>query len=800
MRLLNRIASRLGLKTDRVERFVALARTAIAWERVWPALWPATGIVGLCLAAALFDLFAYVPAWLHMLALAAALGAAGGTLYLRLRNVRSPAWREGARRLERDSHLAHRPITERDDTLAAGRDDPLAEALWRTHVKRLLASIEQLRVALPSPGLPARDPYALRFVVLLAVVAGFAVAGHDWDRRLANAFLPVLGTGGPAARLDAWINPPAYTGEAPVYLENAAARDETVSVPAGSKLVLRVHGAHGTPRIRFSPEPKKPAAFKGEDGEYAADVALTRTADVAVDAGGRRLGAWHIQAVPDSPPVIAFSEPPSRTERNAVKFAFTAGDDYGVVKVRAIILPVKRESKARKPLIVDLSVDNPRAKALKQVAYKDLTEHPYAGLKVTVTLEATDGAGQTGRSKPVAFTLPARIFTNPLARALIEQRQNLAVGDIAAVPKAQRTLDALTIAPERFYNDKAGVYTAIRAAYWGLRAAHVRADITRVQDLLWQTAVALEEGGLSAAAEMLRRLQQMLSQALMSGAPQAKIDELLQRYKQALDRYLQMLARNAQRGNKPLPPNAKVMNPQDLQDLLNAIQKLAQTGARNQAAQMLAMLQNMLENLHMSAGNGQGQQSPRDKAASDAIKRLGDLMGRQRELLDKTYREGQDAGDPKDGGGPGLSRKQGQLREDLNKVLKGLGDQGVPAPMTLGEAGRSMGEAQGELGRKDFDSAGDAQKDALDALRRGAGELAQNLMRESQQGMQRGNEDPLGRAEGGRGTTLGGNVKVPDKSALERAREILKELRKRAAERGRPKEELDYIDRLLRQF
>ncbi len=43
-------------------------------------------------------------------------------------------------------------------------------------------------------------------------------------------------------------------------------------------------------------------------------------------------------------------------------------------------------------------------------------------------------------------------------------------------------------------------------------------------------------------------------------------------------------------------------------------------------------------------------------------------------------------------------------------------------------------------------------------------------------------------------------MKLPDKSTLERAREILQELRKRAAERGRSKEELDYIDRLLKQF
>lgn len=798
--MLSRIASRLGLKADRIERFIALARAAIAWERLWPALWPASGIAGLYLAAALFDVFAHVPGWLHALLLLTALGCTAAALYFRFRDMRLPDWREGARRLERDSTLAHRPITERDDTLAAGRGDPLAEALWRVHVKRLLASIGRLRVSWPAPGLPSHDPHALRFVVLLVLVAGFAFAGQDWNRRLATAFLPALEGGGATATLDAWINPPAYTGEAPVYLQAAAGSDGTVAVPTGSQLVLRVHGARGLPRLSIDPAKGRTATFKGDGGEYAADIALTESANVAVQAGGRTLGRWRIKAVGDTPPVIAFSAPPARTERNALKLAFTAGDDYGVTKVRAIIVPLKSESKTRKPLIIDLAVDNPSARTLQQTAYKDLTEHPYAGLKVTITLEATDGAGQSARSKPVPFTLPARVFTNPLARALIEQRQDLAVSDLAAVPKAERTLDALTIAPERFYPGKTGVYTAIRASYWGLRTAHVREDITRVQELLWQTAVALEEGGLSSAAEMLRRLQQMLSEALASGAPQQTIEELLQRYRQALDKYLQLLAQNAQQGGQPPSANAKVLSPQDLQDLLNAIQQLAQTGARGQAAQMLAMLQSLLENLHMSAGNGQGEQSPGDKTASDAVKKLGDLMGRQRDLLDKTYRERQDAGDPKDGGAKGLAQSQGKLREDLDKVLKDLGEQGVAKPKSLGDAGRSMGEAQGELGQKDFDEAGDAQKEAMEAMRKGAGELAQKLMQGTQQGMQGANQDPFGRNEGGRGMTLGGNVKVPDKSALERARGILKELRKRAAERGRPKEELDYIDRLLKQF
>jgi len=111
-----------------------------------------------------------------------------------------------------------------------------------------------------------------------------------------------------------------------------------------------------------------------------------------------------------------------------------------------------------------------------------------------------------------------------------------------------------------------------------------------------------------------------------------------------------------------------------------------------------------------------------------------------------------------------------------------------------------MGEAQGKLGERALDDATAAERNALEAMRKGAGQLAKQMMQQSGQQGANGNEDPLGRESGGRGPSYGSDVKVPDKSTLERARNILKELRRRAEQRGRPKEELDYIDRLLKQF
>jgi hypothetical protein len=61
-------------------------------------------------------------------------------------------------------------------------------------------------------------------------------------------------------------------------------------------------------------------------------------------------------------------------------------------------------------------------------------------------------------------------------------------------------------------------------------------------------------------------------------------------------------------------------------------------------------------------------------------------------------------------------------------------------------------------------------------------------------------QDPLGRSLPGAGQMDTGDVKVPDKSDLQRAREILDELRRRAGESSRPRYELDYLDRLLKRF
>jgi hypothetical protein len=69
------------------------------------------------------------------------------------------------------------------------------------------------------------------------------------------------------------------------------------------------------------------------------------------------------------------------------------------------------------------------------------------------------------------------------------------------------------------------------------------------------------------------------------------------------------------------------------------------------------------------------------------------------------------------------------------------------------------------------------------------------------QGQARANQetDPLGRPLRGRDLD-DSTVKVPLEADVQRARRILDELRRRYGETGRPQLELDYIERLLKDY
>ena len=136
-------------------------------------------------------------------------------------------------------------------------------------------------------------------------------------------------------------------------------------------------------------------------------------------------------------------------------------------------------------------------------------------------------------------------------------------------------------------------------------------------------------------------------------------------------------------------------------------------------------------------------------------------------------------------------------QQDLRKKLDEVACRGW-APRwakDLGKAGQAMDQAQKSLNGKDLTNARKRRKTRWTQMRQGADALAKQMQSSGQNGQDEGQEDPLGRGQ--TGSAMVRAIKLPDANDLARARDILQELRRRAGERGRPPQELDYIDRLL---
>jgi uncharacterized protein (TIGR02302 family) len=830
-----------GRGGDVLTRALARARWTIFWERLWPALASVATVIGLFLAMSWLGLWL----WLPPIARAIALGVfflLTAAAFAPLLMLRVPSRVEGLRRLDRNSGLPHRPATAIADEIAAPSEDSFSIALWRAHIERALRAAKTLRAGTPVPRLALRDPFAVRALVAVLVVATFFAAGGERMKRIAAAF-DWQGVIQPANfRIDAWVSPPPYTGRPPVILPGLrpgepAQTAASLSVPAGSMLVIRASGIHlDVATSGGVAEPPAGAQSSNANGSEERRFVIKEAGAATVRGAAVGDLTWQFTAIPDKPPTIALAKEPEGQARGALQLSYKLEDDYGVVGAHALFRLLTSEGTNGHPArplydAPDFPLVLPQARTKNAVGQttKDLTEHPWAGTDVSMILTARDEAGNEGQSAAFEFRLPERPFSKPVARALVEQRRILAL-DADAQASVLTALDALTLAPERF-NMETNVYLGMRSIFWQLARAKTDDRLREVVGRMWDMAVHLEDGSVSDAEQALRAAEEALRQALERGASDEEIKRLTDQLRAALDKFLQALAeqlrKNPQQLARPLDPNARQLRPQDLRNMIDRLEQMARSGARDAARRMLQDLQEMLENLQM-ARPGQQMDSDGDDDMMSALDELGDVIRKQQQLRDRTFQQGQDQRRDRQRGQQGQPGEQmGQLREnqqalrdqlkrlmeELRKKGFGQGQQGQGEMDQLGRAGEAMGDAEGQLGEGNADGAVDSQGRALEALRRGAQNLAQSMQQQGmfgpgpngqpgRLGLPRAQQDtdPLGRPLRGRDYGDDTTVKVPGEIDVQRARRILEELRRRFGENFRPQLELEYIERLLRDF
>src|SRR6202040_2127097 len=529
---------------------------------------------------------------------------------------------------------------------------------------------------LPSPRLVIHDPWALRALVAVMMVAAYVAAGDERWLRTEAAF-DWNGVLSPAnIRVDAWVTPPLYTGKPPIIL-SAANKEAAVPaagplpVPAGSKLIVRSSGGSldvvaGGGVTEAVPTEQAP---KGTNEKHFT-IAGDGTAHVRAPSGQPQ---WKFTAIPDRAPTIVLAKDPERQARGSLQMSYKIEDDYGVTEAQAHFAarpaeapkgPEEKGSEAL-PLFAapqfPLVLPNARTRNGVGQTVKDLSEDPYAGAEVTLTLTAKDEAGNLGRSEPFNMRLPERLFTKPLARALIEQRRILAL-DANQNSQVYAALEALMIAPE-FFTPEAGKYLGLNSVARQLEAARTDDAMREVVASLWALAVTIEEGNITDVDKALRAAQEALKQALERGASDEEIKKLTENLRAALDNFMRQLAEqlrnNPQQLARPLDPNTRVLRQQDLNNMIERMERLSRSGDKDGARQLLEQLQQMLENLQMAQPGQSG-----DSDMEQALNELGDMIRKQQQLRDKTYKQGQDSRRDRMRGKQQGDQNMGDLQQD----------------------------------------------------------------------------------------------------------------------------------------
>ena len=623
--------------------------------------------------------------------------------------------------------------------------------------------------------------------------------------------------------------------------------------------------------LRFYGEVGALALSETVSGRTVFPAASTKTQDFQIlqdgelSIEGLNGRNWSVIVVPDALPIVASLNSIDSDANGVMTLPFFAGDDYGIESGKAQFsldlvevsrrhgLSVPPEARPELTVSLPMPVAGDRS-GFEEALVENFSKHPWANLPVIVNLSVLDAAEQQSKSEPIAVLLPGRRFFDPMAGAIIEQRRDL----LWARENAERIsqiLRAISHRPKDAFR-KEVMQLRLRKLITQLETWNALDRLTtdaqeELAEELWELAVELEEGDLADALERMRQAQERLNQAMRDGATNAEITELMQELRHATEEYLKQLQQQkSQEADKPPQEggNTSQMSQDDLQRMMDRIQELVEQGRMAEAEEALKELQEMIENMRVSEGEGEGQGG--DTAGEQAMEGLSDTLREQQGLNDQAFRDlqeqfnpnaqagesddnvgrngGQGEGESHEGnGGEGsgdgaartpsgeedsLAYRQQALRDELERQRNALPGEGTPegdaARESLDRAGRAMENAERALRQDKLGEAIDSQAQAMEALRDGLQSLAE-AMGESQgnqnsdQGKQEANRnsmDPLGRGQGGSGVDPDAEGNTSDAEVYRRARDLLAEIRRRFVEGERPEAELDYLKRLIDRF
>ncbi len=539
---------------------------------------------------------------------------------------------------------------------------------------------------------------------------------------------------------------------------------------------------------------------------------------------------------------------------------------------------------------------------------------------------AIDGRGLSSQSSTAYFTIPDKIFIEPLAKAIAEHRTLIMAGlsggqtygpyprrtrkqwqDLprfddwetdqklgrapAQIKRAADLIYAVTDAPSGLYEDPA-VFMGLKNVLSTLRHSRAIDDLAPLPESLWAIAIRAEFGQIGTALEDMREAESNLNEGIARHAPAREIDTLFERYDAAVARYIKELTEEAMKNMADSEGGAGGggRNTDEIKELLKAIEEANRIGDTKGARIALKKLAQLLENMKIKMtkggqGSGNSPSSGMSEEMKESLEDLADLLGEERELKDETEQAQNEAdakaeagaqaeaeggetgseGSGNQGAEQGSGSQQQALSADelaerqakISELLDGVKDKLPTGDMTgggmteggdgeqaqagsgenpdedgqggggepvdeenasggggsgdtlrdpdtaLSDAAKAMKDAENALKSGQLDAAAKAQADAIKALREAGQSLAQasgkSRGEQEADAQGKGQGNPLGQDQDGDNDDFS-KADIDQRDNATRSRELMEELRRRAAQQEREQSEREYLERLLKRF
>ncbi len=656
------------------------------------------------------------------------------------------------------------------------------KVLWHKQQQWAREQLRSLKLKFPNfNNLLKGDAYALLSLVLLGLLAGFFIEGKPGLKNITAVLKPIGLSGADDVIISAWLTLPDYMGgkRFRLFTEKEAV---ITKVPSGSNLSLETQGFSFAPRLYANNSSY--SLNNLENNRHNASVWLTSGAKVQVRGFWRNTYAsTDLSVIPDAPPQVKITATPVLLKNGQIKITYQASDDFGLKKLK--LVGFVKDNTGNEKFTREHEISVPASSTVDDSASIQVSSARWWGQLVHLKLMTYDVKGQSASSGNVTLQLPELQLKHPFAIKLAWQKKLLMAEGADLLAGAENISGLSTLVNE--YNADKKVFLALRANAYRLARARDNTDKQQSLDLLTDIIAYVENAGKGDKGDYARTLSRLL-EAMKNGDKLRDVAMLAARLNAQISQSL-MDAGVKVIDTKDIPP--QLLNKvETVQGALQRILNLYATGAREEAMRMLEQMRKSLDKAASEPDNPVLEQQMME--ALQALSGIKELATEQKQLSDTLFSSRDDKAKLMS-----LAENQKWLETKLDKIASQIEQGGLKKCSGLSASKSDMKNAGNAA------STGRGKQASTSAL--SAYEELQKMLKQAEQDFAEkyGSQfilNGMGEQQGGQGTNPSGHVDMPDKFKVERSREILEELYRRANDQSRPRPELEYLERLLEGY